>query len=465
MAKIERKTQKIFAGNAATDELAVFGSMISGTPVYNDDIEALQSEAYTEGWKAAVAANEAPFMEEMNAVQYGFSKQLAYLFQEGIPEWDAETEYSSTGLVKSLDSNKIKLYRSLKDGNVGHLVSEPNWWEEVKLGGYYSLPLFSFMWSDHLLNDIQYLRADTFSWQDGNTYSLAYDKLVQEYATGEEVTEDGITFKRSANGFKIADATQEQAILELYNRTGVAWFYLLDTPNTRFKLPRTKYSFVGLRDNVGNFVTESLPNIKAKTTVGAGVWGLNLNPTGALYGSDNSQSFNPAKITTENWKSTLNLDLSRASSTYQDNAPVQQRATQMYLYFYVGGFTQTAIEQTAGLNAELFNNKMDRDMSNRASNNPFVTETYQNGTSGYRLWSDGYCEQWGRISVGLDASVSVTFLKPFMNASYYANWISCNGYTQNGEGTRACDNLTTTSMRIYNGQDRAMLANWYACGY
>lgn len=130
----------------------------------------------------------------------------------------------------------------------------------------------------------------------------------------------------------------------------------------------------------------------------------------------------------------------------------------LFLYYYVGETVQNANLIDAG--------RMQEQITNiNAPSRGYLVQSYVNGTSGYRVYSDGWCEQWGRITVGLDASVSVTFLKPFMNASYYANWISCNGYTQNGEGTRACDNLTTTSMRIYNGQDCAMLANWYACGY
>lgn len=134
MAKIERKTQKIFAGNAATDELAVFGSMITGTPVYNDDIETLQSEAYTEGWQVAVAANEAPFMEEMNGVQYGFSKQLAYLFQQGIAEWDAGTTY----YLNSFCQVGGVIYKSMQDENINHSPAddtEGTYWTPLETGG------------------------------------------------------------------------------------------------------------------------------------------------------------------------------------------------------------------------------------------------------------------------------------------------------------------------------------------
>ena len=134
MPKIERKTQKIFGGNAESDQLAVFGSMITGTPVYNDDIETLQSEAYTEGWQVAVAANEAPFMEEMNAVQYGFSKQLAYLFQQGIAEWDAGTTY----YLNSFCQVGGVIYKSMQDENINHSPAddtEGTYWSPLKTGG------------------------------------------------------------------------------------------------------------------------------------------------------------------------------------------------------------------------------------------------------------------------------------------------------------------------------------------
>lgn len=117
MAKIQRQTQKIFAGNATSEELAVFGSMKTGNPIYTDNIEELQSADYEQGWSSAIVADEAPFLEEMNAVQYGLSKQLAYLFQNGIPEWDeGTTYYKNTGFCQ-VDGI---IYQSLTDENLGN---------------------------------------------------------------------------------------------------------------------------------------------------------------------------------------------------------------------------------------------------------------------------------------------------------------------------------------------------------
>lgn len=126
MAKIERKTQKIFAGSGATDDVAAFGSFVSGTPVYTDDVEALQTTAYTEGWSSAIAANEAPFLEEMNGVQYGFSKQLAYLLETGVPEWDDGTTYYANTSFCQVNG---AIYQSLTDDNIGNdpTTDTTNW--------------------------------------------------------------------------------------------------------------------------------------------------------------------------------------------------------------------------------------------------------------------------------------------------------------------------------------------------
>lgn len=132
MVKIKRQTQKIFAGNAVNSELAVFGSMVTGNPIYTDNLEALQSDKYELGWISAIAANEAPFHEELNGVQYGFSKQLAYLFQEGIPEYDNGTTYYKNSIIKSVDSNNnCKLYSSLKDNNLNKPLSDTTSWQAL----------------------------------------------------------------------------------------------------------------------------------------------------------------------------------------------------------------------------------------------------------------------------------------------------------------------------------------------
>lgn len=226
------------------------------------------------------------------------------------------------------------------------------------------LKLFHHDWFDYQLNDMAWLRADTFSWQDGTVYSDAYEHLVDDYTNGTSTTETvgsyTITYVLAADGHKIT--TDETTVANIYNESGVAWYYILDTANQRFKLPRTKYGFTGLRDTVGKYVPETLPNIKG--TVEAYANASSSDNTSGAFSATYLNRGNTSTTSGNGKFEIISIDASRVSSTYQDNAPVQQRATQMYLYFYVGQFSQSATEQTAGLNSELFPSKVDLDAAN-----------------------------------------------------------------------------------------------------
>ena len=244
----------------------------------------------------------------------------------------------------------------------------------------YHPTLFDFKYSDKLINDIQWLRSDTFSWQDGSVYVAAYAKLLEEYnnSASTTVTEGSITFKRTPNGYKIALADQENAILNKYNSNGIAWYYILDPTNQRFKLPRTKFGFEGLRTSVGDDIEAGLPNItgsfgsgtltkKADTTNNSTEM---LATSGAIlaWSSSNGSYINAASDTSWFANGSLRLDASASNPIYGNSDTVQLPATQMYLYFYVGEYTESAEAQTAGLNAELFNNKLDLNANNLDNN-------------------------------------------------------------------------------------------------
>jgi len=245
--------------------------------------------------------------------------------------------------------------------------------------------LFHHDWFDYELDDMAWLRADTFSWQDGTVYSDAYNHLVDDATNGTSETETiaghTITYTLAEDGHKIVQAANVSEVEGLYSDTGVAWYYILDLVNHKFKLPRTKYGFAGLRDTVGKYVPESLPNIKGDfrfcddndTTAGVRV----ASASGCFYGQSSTQKVcSMSGTSNQDVSSTVYKDASLSSPTYQDNAPVQQRATEMYLYFYVGQFSQSATEQTAGLNASLFNGKVDLDAGNINATGKYNILTY-----------------------------------------------------------------------------------------
>ena len=233
-------------------------------------------------------------------------------------------------------------------------------------GGRQCMPLLSFIWADHILNDASWLRADTFSWQSGAVYQAAYQHLADDITgktlQSEIISGTTIQFYLADDGHKICPASQESNVTAIYNATGVAWYHIIDTTNQRFKLPRTKFGFTGVRSSVGDYVEAGVPNITAKvqftgdTNAVAG--------GGAAYATDDFRYHDQGAGGGVNSASSVLIDASKQNAIYGNSNTVQPKATEMYLYFYVGNFTQTALENTAGINTELFNGKADTDFSN-----------------------------------------------------------------------------------------------------
>ena len=116
MAKITRAAQKIFGSTASSGQIRQFGSFAAGAPVTTTNPVTIQALSnFLAGWNAAVVGLNSPTIEDMNALFYLYAYQLAYLFQSGIPEWDADTSYYIGSLVM-VDG---EIFRSTINDNLG----------------------------------------------------------------------------------------------------------------------------------------------------------------------------------------------------------------------------------------------------------------------------------------------------------------------------------------------------------
>lgn len=331
-------------------------------------------------------------------------------------------------------------------------------------GGGYHPDLFDFKWADHICNDVQWLRADTFSWQSGSVYEAAFNDLfndiyistswratgyanvytasptpeagdtvysdsacttsvgtVTSYDSGNnQMSYNSVTWDYNSNSYvtpvsetvagysvdvytghsgkKIVSWQDESNVASIYSATGVAWYYIIDIANKRFKLPRTKFGFTGLRDTVGNYVAAGLPNITGSFDTAPYNFsgGIMVVADGAFQTGQSGASARSVGWADQfyaRWHTTI--DASRSSSIYGNSTTVQPNATQMYLYFYVGEFTQTALENTAGIRAEDLNNKVD--VGHQVIE--FQAPTAGNNYTWYRKYADGWVEQGGVVSV------------------------------------------------------------------
>ena len=110
-----------------------------------------------------------------------------------------------------------------------------------------------------------------------------------------------------------------------------------------------------------------------------------------------------------------------------------------------------------------------------------VIEVYGNSQSGYRLWSDGYCEQWGVVTTSATSKVTVTLLKAYKDTNYtwaahtanggtFGNY-SGIGYVSTYEVTmqdKTSTNFTCTGHSAhgeFNSIVSSLLAYWNTAGY
>ena len=108
-------------------------------------------------------------------------------------------------------------------------------------------------------------------------------------------------------------------------------------------------------------------------------------------------------------------------------------------------------------------NKANRDFSNVTK--PYVTQSYINGTSWYRVWSDGWIEQGGR-AVSFN---TVTLPKTFKNTNYTLQMqiISgeyCMGVTVSSINTNSFYFGTATHGGVHEDKPN-VTCMWYACGF
>lgn len=321
-------------------------------------------------------------------------------------------------------------------------------------------------------NDLSYGTTVNYSIDLNESY------VKKNTAQTETIGNYTITYYLADDGHKIVLADQEQNVLDIYNATGVARYFILDTTNTRFKLPRWKHNkYQATAPVIGNGMTLGITNGSNDYATNAGNSGNvafytgNLNQAVGTNSSGTILSYNSYTgigITTDPTKSGIEATLE------EDD---------MYLYFYVGNFTQSATEQTAGLNSELFNGKADSDLSNVSNTSGFrrLIEVYKgNDGSWYKVYAEydpstgdfvgNWCEQGGECQPASSNSYKeVTLLKPFADTNYNVNATAINdtsyNYADKFCSFRALTTTTVTISERYISGNSVLAIRWQAKGY
>ena len=574
MARITKAKQKILGLNAPSDQMAAFGSCKTGTPVYTTDINALQTAAYEQGWQDATDNDFAPYREEMNGVQYGLSRQIAYLQQEGLGEWIDTVTYYKGSVVKVLTSDSQEWYESTEDENTGNdpTVKGSTHWKKLKFGGS-GLEICDIgmaLYVDETKGLRRYLNGQII---DRNTNTEAFFTRLQEITT------------LHPSLLCTEEEWQSAKTMSAFGQVGKFVFNYNGANIVSVRLPRV-VNVQGLFDlqNLGMTVNAGLPNIEGSTSYityinyanasGAFSFGsdqhnasagnstgpgrnliIDASKSNPIYGK--STTVQPEAIQypyfiqiatgseTENniindielnnpyslfdskysdhelnnlswlksegqWNAKavytdaydkllkvyngtetvegLSVKLSTAEYTDYDfvldttdetfrlplkNHTADDGNSVLTLYFYIGETVQNANLIDAGRIGEQLANKVDKNEVAPLKTS-YVVDTYINGTSGYRIWSDGYCEQWGIFDRGSDVTTSgsfiITLLKSYNNTLYTPIAINGGNTSDGGYGWHIAVSDVSKTATSFGGftwkyETSNRFINWETKGY
>ena len=293
--------------------------------------------------------------------------------------------------------------------------------------------LFDSKYSDHELNNLSWLKSEG-QWNAKAVYTDAYDKLLKVY-NGTE-TFEGLSVKLSTETYTDYD-------------------FVLNTAEETFRLPlKTKLASgkavvgngmaLGLTDGTNNLglrggLYVSTPIFNASTLI----YGANV---GTATDESISSNGKTVGITTDPTKSGIELSDS-----------------DLYLYFYVGETVQNANLIDAGRIGEQLVDKI-----GRQDCKAYITETYVNGTSGYRLYSDKWCEQWGRGTLNEIATTTITLLKAYKDTNYSVSAVSITASTASDtEAGLQCTPKSATQITLtaHYINPNSQTACWETKGY
>ena len=342
------------------------------------------------------------------------------------------------------------------------------------------------------------------SWTDGR-YVANIDIKESYYMIGDTRYNlaDSLTKYNAIDGHEIAYADQEDIVAGLYNEYGQAYYYILDTENTRFKLPRIDESKVnhgrlvkkykseykwyrlyadGWCEQGDRFYTDvnGWQNATATLLIPyrdvtyhvsiTSSWGGNGDGASYYY-ANNNKTVNKFVANITQLSTSYGYATWKASG-YTSIIDKNTAPKEKYLYFYVGEFTQPAIEETAGITVEVLNDKLDTNLNNSSYPQFDCVVEYKMPTdedpTWYRKYKSGWMEQGGRnYPGGAAASLIFTFPFPFKTKQY---WVRATNDQVEDAGInvyafRPLSNTQCYLVSAYNGTFYNELMHWTACGY
>ena len=204
-------------------------------------------------------------------------------------------------------------------------------------------------------------------------------------------------FSITADGVKVLSGAKSKVKLSTEEYTD--YDFVLNTAEETFRLP-LKTKLASGKAVVGDGMTLGLTNNSENFGVDKYLTNSSLLGNPHAYGVPTGSSVTDAGM---NSKTTIGV------TTDPTKSGIELSDSGLYLYFYVGETVQNANLIDAGRIGEQLANKQDKCIH--------IIDTYVNGTSGYNIWSNGYCEQWG-IATHTINEFTVTCIKNFKDTNF-----------------------------------------------
>ena len=370
---------------------------------------------------------------------------------------------SKSGIEATLKQTKLKMRYFIQIATGSE--TENNIINEIELNNPYSL--FECKYADHELFNLSWLVSNGSYNGSNAVHPSAYQALLvennAEIAIGSTVTlPNGVKYTKQGLSVKLSTETYTDYdfVVNPADETFRPPIKPRSLNNTRYLIEADKQNGISYRiysdgfceqwghaNGSGAIVTLLKPygDTGYHITLGGGNsagWGN--TPHSFTFYNMTSNSF---QIKMEE-NSTLSpgMNCNWLTLGYLAEGEYTPLADNILLYYYVGETVQNANLIDAGRIGE------------QVASLTTVIDTYINGTSGYRIWSDGYCEQWG-------ASVNtrdVTFLKKFINTDW--NFVGGVGHTATNYGYDTIKSKTVSGFTFF-ARIADLVQYWRTCGY
>lgn len=338
--------------------------------------------------------------------------------------------------------------------------------------------------------------SDLQTWATNQGYtttgSTIDELVVSKTLTAETETIAGttITFYRCYDEKKIILPAEEANSTAIYNTTGTAEYFLLDTTNQRFKLPRERSKKIirSVRNEDGtwydlyadgrveqggyNFLTSFVQNSFFTQALSIPMADkeyeviLNFESKDSQYHAGTNLFLFSDNYTTTTFNYAArggNNENYKVSSSWEVKGQSAENLSEDILYFYLGTADVDNLKKIAGIKAETINKKADEDLNNVTVPH-LVSRTIENGITIER-YSDGYvCMRGKNAGNNTWGLATITLPVEMADTDYYINistGVETSAFTESSTAsTRGStrdsynkDTITTTSFQIQSNND------------